>query len=62
MGRPSCAGNAGRSRDARSPDAAPSFALKSADAALVEEAEVILNEIGARGMLEFRDLLPQRRP
>jgi hypothetical protein len=39
-----------------------SLALKSADAALVEEAEVILNEIGARGMLEFRDLLPQRRP
>lgn len=33
-----------------------SLALKSTDAALVEEAEVILNEIGARGMLEFRDL------
>jgi hypothetical protein len=34
-----------------------SLALKSTDTALVEEAEVILNEIGARGMLEFRDLL-----
>jgi hypothetical protein len=34
-----------------------SLALKSIDTALVEEAEVILNEIGARGMLEFRDLL-----
>jgi len=34
-----------------------SLALKNTDAALVEEAEVILNEIGARGMIEFRDLL-----
>jgi hypothetical protein len=38
-----------------------SLALKSTDAALVEEAEVILNEIGSRGMLEFRDLLEGRQ-
>lgn len=37
-----------------------SLALKSTDTALVEEAKVILDEIGSRGMLEFRDLLRNR--
>jgi hypothetical protein len=37
-----------------------SLALKSSEAELVEEAEVIVNEMGARGMLEFRDLLESR--
>jgi hypothetical protein len=36
-----------------------SLALKSSDAELVEEAEVIVNEM-ERGMLEFRDLLESR--
>jgi hypothetical protein len=38
-----------------------SLALESTDTALGQEARVILDEIGSRGMLEFRDLL-QNRP